>query len=518
MSARSTLEERWDELRALELFAELTDEGAELLQFEVLRASDAADPSVAPPRNRTSYVEFGSVAAGDAVQLQGDLATRVGVVLEGELHAIRAERLTGERRVGTYAKGDCFGEVTALSLLPSPVTVRAAAECRIAWLDERLFRMLLESEEDEPFQQRVDEAYRARYLLFHLRFTPLLAELDEAALAQLASECEFVTKPAGEAIAEQGAPISAFWLVRSGGLECERVEEDGRRRVLAYYMANSSLGEHAVVAAAAAWPGTLRTRARTELVAIPRARFEKLRALAPASHVALQRLANRVLMEDGADPAGALEEADVMVERQSWKGGRALVIDQLKCIRCNACVESCASVHRDGIARISKIGTRTSTKNVLITACYHCDVPSCMEKCKFGAIRRDARGSVRFVLENCVGCAECVSGCPYDVIRMTDLLHEQTARNEPPGFLRRWLGRWLGRGRSIGVGTRGGEREFGLPQVVTSFAGKDEPVGGKAIKCDLCAGLPFEACVYDCPTQAITRRAPESLFLTRSAS
>ena len=53
MSARSTLEERWDELRALELFAELTDEGAELLQFEVLRASDAADPSVAPPRNRT---------------------------------------------------------------------------------------------------------------------------------------------------------------------------------------------------------------------------------------------------------------------------------------------------------------------------------------------------------------------------------------------------------------------------------------------------------------------------------
>ena len=32
-----------------------------------------------------------------------------------------------------------------------------------------------------------------------------------------------------------------------------------------------------------------------------------------------------------------------------------------------------------------------------------------------------------------------------------------------------------------------------------------------AIKCDLCAGLPFEACVYNCPCGAISRQNPEAL-------
>jgi ferredoxin len=42
--------------------------------------------------------------------------------------------------------------------------------------------------------------------------------------------------------------------------------------------------------------------------------------------------------------------------------------------------------------------------------------------------------------------------------------------------------------------------------------GKLSPVNGKTIKCDLCAGLPFEACVYNCPTTAILRKEPQSLF------
>ena len=37
-------------------------------------------------------------------------------------------------------------------------------------------------------------------------------------------------------------------------------------------------------------------------------------------------------------------------------------------------------------------------------------------------------------------------------------------------------------------------------------------VAGKAIKCDLCAGLPYEACVYNCPCGAIDRFDPSALF------
>src|SRR5690606_38952521 len=113
---------------------------------------------------------------------------------------------------------------------------------------------------------------------------------------------------------------------------------------------------------------------------------------------------------------------------QSFKGGLALVIDRDRCIRCNLCVESCRDVHDDGIPRLSKVGTRIADGDVIVTACYSCDVPGCMLACAYGAIRRDRQGLVRFVHDNCVGCAKCITdGCPYGVIRMVE-----PTRAEPP--------------------------------------------------------------------------------------
>ena len=48
------------------------------------------------------------------------------------------------------------------------------------------------------------------------------------------------------------------------------------------------------------------------------------------------------------------------------------------------------------------------------------------------------------------------------------------------------------------------------PEPVEAEAPKGKQMP-KAIKCDLCAGLPFEACVYNCPCDAISRRSPEAL-------
>ncbi|HUR28741.1 MAG TPA: hypothetical protein VM509_11185, partial [Planctomycetota bacterium] len=44
------------------------------------------------------------------------------------------------------------------------------------------------------------------------------------------------------------------------------------------------------------------------------------------------------------------------------------------------------------------------------------------------------------------------------------------------------------------------------------LSARGEKVQGKSIKCDLCAGLPFEGCVYNCPTSAISRVNPADLF------
>ena len=67
-----------------------------------------------------------------------------------------------------------------------------------------------------------------------------------------------------------------------------------------------------------------------------------------------------------------------------------------------------------------------------------------------------------------------------------------------------------------GVGTKakGKKKKDGsAKQRVVSIGGERSKVDGKVIKCDLCAALPFEACVYNCPTSAIHRRRPETLFL-----
>jgi Fe-S-cluster-containing hydrogenase component 2 len=201
--------------------------------------------------------------------------------------------------------------------------------------------------------------------------------------------------------------------------------------------------------------------------------------------------------------ADALE---IMVSKQSVKGGHALVIDLAKCIRCNACVESCVAVHADRVPRLSKTGSRISTQKTLASACYHCEIPECMMACSYGAIRRDVRGTIDFVWDNCVGCTSCVSKCPYNVIRMTPP-PDEGPREVMPSILANLplIGHWFRPADAPGAQSTPGTG-------VNKVTGRQEKVAGKAVKCDLCAGMPFEACVYNCPCSAIERVAPEALF------
>ena len=57
---------------------------------------------------------------------------------------------------------------------------------------------------------------------------------------------------------------------------------------------------------------------------------------------------------------------------------------------------------------------------------------------------------------------------------------------------------------------KGGKAQQPEPEESDEVAVKDKQVL-KAIKCDLCSGLPFEACVYNCPCTAITRVPADAL-------
>ncbi|MBL8752951.1 MAG: cyclic nucleotide-binding domain-containing protein [Planctomycetes bacterium] len=504
-----TTEEPLDKLLATPLFADVGDELLDAVRTEAaITAGTHEWPATAA--RRAGFVRFQTLADGEEIVRQGDLTTELLVVLDGTLASVQSRGGREVHQHKTFGPGTWFGEVSAHSHHPALATWRARGPASVAAIEARLFTRLYA--EDETFRGRIDTGYRDN-LGLHLRASSLCRDLDDTAVQQLQQQAELVTLDEGSVLVQAGAPADTFWLVRAGAIACT-VAVDGSERTLAFYKGNATFGEHAIAADGSTWPATFKALMRTALVAIPKSAWQRL---AEPARGDLRSAANRLIgradvdavASGSAGPLGqALDELHVMVERESVKGGRALVIDRGKCVRCNMCVESCVSVHDDHVPRLSKMGTTVATDEVLVTACYHCELPQCMLSCEYAAIRRDPQGRVRFEYDNCVGCASCIDGCPYGVIRLVEPA-------PPPPPIQPLLaslpivGKWF---RREAPATPSPST---APTASCGAGGKVNQVSGKTVKCDLCAGLPFEACVYNCPTSAITRRQPQSLFGNR---
>jgi CRP-like cAMP-binding protein/Fe-S-cluster-containing hydrogenase component 2 len=488
--------------------------------------------SMENPKARKALVENHmplNLPRGKVFVRQGEFTTSFCVIARGLVAAYSESGDGTPRKIADLAPNEWFGEMCALSNQPALATVRAEVDCTVIALDPPTFKVLYQY--DTPFKEMIDRRYRERALASHLRAVPLFKHLDDATLERIRAGVELVVlepKPARPAlVAKAGEEADAVWLVRSGAVKCTRRGERGEEQVLAYYMDNSSFGARALASSDRRWPGNYEAMVRTDLVRVPRELFEMLSD--PGVLDELRTTANRLVETESGRTAGSRRAAagmepdpvvdggtlendrfEVIVGKQSFKGGEALVIDLSKCTRCNACVESCVAVHDDRVPRLSKVGTRISLDESLSSACYNCAIPECMLSCNYGAIRRDVAGAIDFVWDNCVGCTACVEKCPYNVIRMTP----------PPGFAPLvepepllaslpWIGSWFARR----LAPEPKEAPDPEPlQVYNRASGKVEEVLGKAIKCDLCSGLPFEACVYNCPCGAIGRRSPEELF------
>ena len=52
--------------------------------------------------------------------------------------------------------------------------------------------------------------------------------------------------------------------------------------------------------------------------------------------------------------------------------------------------------------------------------CMHCEDPGCLKACPApGAIVKYTNGIVDFISENCIGCGSCITGCPFNVPRIS---------------------------------------------------------------------------------------------------
>ncbi|WP_018604908.1 formate dehydrogenase subunit beta [Uliginosibacterium gangwonense] len=121
----------------------------------------------------------------------------------------------------------------------------------------------------------------------------------------------------------------------------------------------------------------------------------------------------------------------------------AKLIDVTTCIGCKACqvacsewndlredVGSCIGVYDNPIdlsAQAWTVMRFTETEEngklewlIRKDGCMHCADPGCLKSCPSpGAIIQYKNGIVDFNEENCIGCGYCVTGCPFNVPRIS---------------------------------------------------------------------------------------------------
>ena len=121
----------------------------------------------------------------------------------------------------------------------------------------------------------------------------------------------------------------------------------------------------------------------------------------------------------------------------------AKLIDISKCIGCKACQSACMEWNdlRDAVGDSN--GTYNNPRDLTEDSwtvmrfyevepngklewlirkdgCMHCADPGCLKACPSpGAIVQYSNGIVDFHEENCIGCGYCVTGCPFNVPRVS---------------------------------------------------------------------------------------------------
>jgi len=94
-----------------------------------------------------------------------------------------------------------------------------------------------------------------------------------------------------------------------------------------------------------------------------------------------------------------------------------ITIDAEKCTACMACELACSFAHEGAfvptLSRIRVVRFMGEGLNVPIV-CVNCARPACVEVCPTGAAHIDRSVPVvRVNAEECIGCGECVSACPF---------------------------------------------------------------------------------------------------------
>jgi Fe-S-cluster-containing dehydrogenase component/CRP-like cAMP-binding protein len=386
--------------------------------------------------------------------------------------------------------GEIFGELAALTRTPRTATVIADGHATLLEIRWQGLRDIMRR--SPAIREHVERQYRENSLRVHLRETPLLKDLPEELIDQVASATVFESygnfdwysdfgpnhpRNAAEQIAAEpliaaeGDRPTGLLLIRSGFARMSKRHGNGHR-TLAYLGKGQVFGWRELVEASTSrecvpWRQSLRAVGYVDVLRIPTevvSEFILPNCKVQSDEYKLQSNA------EGPSPA-AISDADArrldfLADGRFLNGTETMLINLDRCTRCDDCVRACAATH-DNNPRFIRQGPKHD--NLMVAnACMHCVDPVCMIGCPTGAIARESdTGLVRINDRTCIGCSTCANSCPYDAIRMVEI-------REPGGAF--------------------------LVDEATQ-----QPIL-KATKCDFCAGqLTGPACQNACPHDALVR-------------
>ena len=185
-----------------------------------------------------------SFTFGMPIVREGEPADALYVLVSGRArvvkNAARDGTTNGELSLGALKAGDTFGEIGLLEQGTRTLTVRASGDVEALRLNREVFDGLLE-ERPELRQYFELQVSHRRLSNFFKEFTAF-AKLPAPALGELLSELDRTTVPIGELVIREGDPPGPMYIVEEGRLRVF-VEEDGRRRYIAYYRKGDFFGE-----------------------------------------------------------------------------------------------------------------------------------------------------------------------------------------------------------------------------------------------------------------------------------
>jgi Fe-S-cluster-containing dehydrogenase component/CRP-like cAMP-binding protein len=398
--------------------------------------------------------------------------------------------------VNTICAGELVGELSALGRTPRTATILATKSARVLEIRWQGLRDLRSS--SSIFKNLTDATYRERALDMHLRRIDGFGKLDDADRQRLAEKVELRTigdfnwhmsfidlmKEGSDArdeiepiVAAEGQYPDALILIRSGFARISREYHHGQRTVSylgkgAHFGLDELLHNYHNPDDEICFRHSLRAIGYVDVIFIPREVvyeyiFDKDASLKPQVPQAPQ----------AADTHKELPTFDInvdqmvveeLVAQRTINGTAAMLIDMDRCTRCDDCVQGCANAH-NGNPRFVRHGP-VIDNFMIANACMHCNDPVCMIGCPTGAIQRNLGGGEVIINDlTCIGCSVCANSCPYDNIRMVNVIADEDSYE------------------------------------YVADPATQRPVQ-KATKCDLCVDqLGGPACVNACPHDALKR-------------